>query len=242
MLTLDATTLCNTRCFGGSTLCPMHPSVERLYLAARKLKGIQRPADVARLLNESPQTVKNWESRGVSHKGAIRASAALGITSAWLMDGAPVFMTAAQAAVLGETYTEGYAATALSAEEKPSASYRGSVAHAMSLPPFDTPPEITWGEAMSTSSLPSSFVLELPDDALNGHFEKGTRVVFSTNASPKVGKPILIEDLQGSRWIRLYGNVRGDRWQAIATGLGYVTLDSHNDGLTVLAAAAWIEA
>ena len=51
----------------------METSAQRLYEAARVLRDVVGQTNVARLLNESPQTVKNWESRGVSDAGAIKA-------------------------------------------------------------------------------------------------------------------------------------------------------------------------
>ena len=106
---------------------------------------------------------------------------------------------------------------------------------------FDTPPLMTWEGLMQSKELPAAFVLALPDDALAGLFHAGTRVVFERSAPPKVGKPVLVQDRDGLRWVRLYGNVRGTRWQALATGAGHATLDSEADGLVLLAAARWVE-
>lgn len=65
----------------------MHPATERLYEAARTLRDITGQSAVARALNESPQTVKNWESRGVSRSGAMKAEEILGVRAAWLLTG-----------------------------------------------------------------------------------------------------------------------------------------------------------
>ena len=65
----------------------MHPSAERLYKAAKELKGAEGQSAIARLLNESPQNVNNWESRGVSRPGAIKAQAALGCDANWVLTG-----------------------------------------------------------------------------------------------------------------------------------------------------------
>lgn len=114
-------------------------------------------------------------------------------------------------------------------------------AHALSLSPFETPPLVSVEDLMQSKELPACFVAEIPDGALTGKFEQGTRVVFEVGAAPKVGAPVLVADRDGQRWVRIYGNVRGDRWQALATGLGHVSLDSEADGLVVLAAARWVE-
>lgn len=65
----------------------MHPTTERLYQAARELKKIVGQSAVAALIGESPQTVKNWESRGVSAQGAINAGAIIGCNVQWLKSG-----------------------------------------------------------------------------------------------------------------------------------------------------------
>lgn len=65
----------------------MHPSTDRLYIAAHKLKDVNGQSAVARLLNESPQTVKNWETRGVSRSGALRAEEVIGARAAWILTG-----------------------------------------------------------------------------------------------------------------------------------------------------------
>lgn len=65
----------------------MHATTERLYQAALEIHNQSGQSAVARLLNESPQTVKNWESRGVSKQGAIKIEQQLGIRASWLLTG-----------------------------------------------------------------------------------------------------------------------------------------------------------
>lgn len=64
----------------------MHETTKRLYQAAG-LKGIESPSALARLLGESPQTLKNWETRGVSAAGIINAQTLLGCDANWLKTG-----------------------------------------------------------------------------------------------------------------------------------------------------------
>lgn len=77
----------NNTLFSAGTIDPMHKTAERLYAAAAELKRVKGQSQVARLLNESPQTIKNWETRGVSQPGAIKAQAALGVNATWLLEG-----------------------------------------------------------------------------------------------------------------------------------------------------------
>lgn len=64
----------------------MHDSADRLYQAAltHDLRG---PSAVARELDETPQNVMNWEKRGVSSAGAIKAEAVFGWPASWIMTG-----------------------------------------------------------------------------------------------------------------------------------------------------------
>lgn len=59
----------------------------RLYEAAKALRGIVGQSDVARALNQSPQTVNNWEARGMSKPGMLKAQAIFGVSATWLESG-----------------------------------------------------------------------------------------------------------------------------------------------------------
>jgi hypothetical protein len=81
----------NNTAFTVRTIPPMqeelHESVERLYAAAKELAGVEGKSAVARLLNESPQAVNNWERRGISEGGALKAQAAFGCDANWVLTG-----------------------------------------------------------------------------------------------------------------------------------------------------------
>jgi hypothetical protein len=59
----------------------------RLYEAAKALKKTEGQSAVAKLLNESPQTLNNWESRGISRAGAIKAQDEIGCDASWVIAG-----------------------------------------------------------------------------------------------------------------------------------------------------------
>lgn len=73
--------VCNNILFNVVRIPGMHPSMEKLYQVARETKSIVGQSAVARALVESPQTVKNWERRGISKNGAIKAQAVFGINA-----------------------------------------------------------------------------------------------------------------------------------------------------------------
>lgn len=87
MCNLMSNAMLNTLCLVAPTLPDMHPSMERLYLAAQTLGKVTGQSNVARALLESPQTVKNWETRGISDAGAIKAEGAFGCRAHWLTTG-----------------------------------------------------------------------------------------------------------------------------------------------------------
>lgn len=83
-----ANTACNNILFNAhriGCMAKVHQSMQRLYQAARE-KNIVGQSAVARALNVSPQVVKNWESRGVSEKGARQAHAVFACDPTWLLE------------------------------------------------------------------------------------------------------------------------------------------------------------
>lgn len=65
----------------------MHETMLRLYEAAKAIKGWEGPSNIAQKLNQSPQTLNNWESRGMSKRGMITAQAVIGCSAGWLETG-----------------------------------------------------------------------------------------------------------------------------------------------------------
>lgn len=65
----------------------MHIQMERLYRAAKELKNIGSQAELARALNQSSQTVSNWETRGISKSGLLMAQTQIGCSVTWLTTG-----------------------------------------------------------------------------------------------------------------------------------------------------------
>jgi phage repressor protein C with HTH and peptisase S24 domain len=67
----------------------MHEQMKRLYEAATALAGLKTQAEIARALNQSQQTVNNWEARGISKAGLLKAQSAIGCSATWLETGEP---------------------------------------------------------------------------------------------------------------------------------------------------------
>lgn len=87
----------NNTLFNCPMIMPMHEQMTRLYFAAKALRHVEGQSDVAKLLNESPQTLNNWEARGISKGGMLTAQEVIGCNAVWLRDGTGN-MTSGQAA------------------------------------------------------------------------------------------------------------------------------------------------
>lgn len=62
--------------------------MQRLYAAAKALRGVEGKSAVAMLMNQSPQTLNNWESgRPISSEGLLSAQQTIGCDAIWLRDG-----------------------------------------------------------------------------------------------------------------------------------------------------------
>lgn len=83
------TTFNNAVFSAGTTedMAQMHPTTERLYTAARELRDVTGQSALARLLDITPQVMKNWEARGVSEGGALRAQKRIGCDANWVLHG-----------------------------------------------------------------------------------------------------------------------------------------------------------
>lgn len=72
MFSIASNTMCNNDLFKSLKISVMHPSMTLLYKIAGEF-GVRSQSALARKMVESPQTVKNWESRGISLRGAMSA-------------------------------------------------------------------------------------------------------------------------------------------------------------------------
>lgn len=112
------------------------------------------------------------------------------------------------------------------------------VAQSLSLLPFENPPSLDWEEIVTKQKLPARFVCAVPDDALSPATPRGTRLIFDTQAPPKPGWGVLLEDAKGNRYVRRYIAGAGDRWMAASSNPAYAQLSSVDDGLKILAVAS----
>ncbi len=75
----------NNKAFIAETMAHMHHSMERLYQFVNESCQLSGQSALARRMDESPQTVKNWETRGISEGGTLKAQAIFGCNANWLL-------------------------------------------------------------------------------------------------------------------------------------------------------------
>lgn len=79
----------------------------------------------------------------------------------------------------------------------------------------------------TTTDLPETFVVEMPDDALAPTIAKGAQLIFSTQERPRPGVGVLVADQDGRRYVRRYAhNEPGTRFRLLADAINpdYATL------------------
>lgn len=94
-----ANTMFNRSLKSCEIICAMNAQMTRLYQAAKKLKGVEGQTDVARMFDATPQTLNNWESRGISNEGLLKAQEVLGCNAIWIRDGVGEMMPGAASIV-----------------------------------------------------------------------------------------------------------------------------------------------
>jgi hypothetical protein len=87
MFNENANTTFNNILFNCRIILDMHEQMKRLYKAAKELLNIEGQTEVAKLFNASPQTLNNWEARGISKRGLLKAQNVIGCDASWLSDG-----------------------------------------------------------------------------------------------------------------------------------------------------------
>lgn len=101
--------------------------------------------------------------------------------------------------------------------------------------PIIDPTTLTWESVVQSLELPSRFKLAVPDDALAPTTPKGVILIFSTELRPAVGTGVLVQDETGRRYIRMFAEGPGGTWIAAARAEGYLSLDSRQHQLRILA-------
>lgn len=65
----------------------MNETMKRLYEFLKTNHKLEGQSAVAARLNMSPQTLNNWEGRGISKNGALQAQTIFGCNARWIISG-----------------------------------------------------------------------------------------------------------------------------------------------------------
>lgn len=206
----------------------MHSSLQRLIdCAIEATRGTARPvvtlSDLADRLAESPQTINNWRTRGVSQSGALKAESAFGCSPMFIREGAGV----------------AFGATPIQAPAQ------SLMAQPVSLQAVQTVPSITWEQikmSVGKDGLPPVFRVQMVDNAMAPRAGAGAWVQFSSTETARPGDGVLVRDALGNPYFRQYRAGRPGCWEAHADNSAFASLDSERDGLEVLAVLMAVEA
>lgn len=197
----------------------MHASMERLWAVAtsgRVRAAVKNHSQLAELLNESPQTVHNWKTRGVSESGAITASRVFRVPADYILEGTP----------LGQV---------------DDLQARGVAQDMSQRRPILPTSKVTWEELEMGFRPDQPFELDVRDGAFGSDIPVGVTMKLDPRRKPLGGWPVLVRDRQGRHYLRDYQQGAGDHFQAVARVRGFLPLDSVEDGLEVIAVMKGLE-
>lgn len=170
----------------------MHEIARRLHIAAREMKGAVTLTAVADLLGEKVQTVKNWESRGVSQGGQVKARELIGCDTHWLSTGEGPMRANT---ISGATLTSGQSG------QPPASNVSAAPMGTTAIPLISRVQAGAWSEAADpyqvgdasdwlVTDLPvskSSFALEVQGDSMLPDFHPGDRIIVDPAVQPLPG-------------------------------------------------------
>ena len=155
----------------------MNAQMTRLYAAAREIQGIRGQSDLARALNTSPQTVNNWEARGISKKGLLQIQATLGISAQWIETGQ------------GRKFVQdksNISSAQIGTTQIPLISYVHAGLWVGAVDPFQPNDAHDW-LVTDLELSEGAFALEIKGDSMQPDFKPGDRVIIDPGISPQPG-------------------------------------------------------
>lgn len=155
----------------------MHSQMERLYLAARDLKAISGQSALARALGTSPQTLHNWEQRGISKAGMLNAQRSIGCSASWLETGQGNMAIGLESNVVN---------VPLGTRRVPLIGLQDAYTWTGSADPYAAVGVTEWlATDMELSG--GAFAVEISGDSMLPKFLPGDRVIIDPNVSPQPG-------------------------------------------------------
>lgn len=99
---------------------------------------------------------------------------------------------------------------------------------------------VGWGD-MEIEQLPAVFAVTAPDDSMADRVARGQILQFDKGLAPHQGDGVLIADVDGCWYFRLFSAGPQGRFQAMPINRAYQALDSERDGLHVIAVLTGVQ-
>lgn len=193
----------------------MHPTMQRLYQAAAELRQITGQSELANLLNVSPQSVNNWEVRGISNQGLLDAQEKVGCSAIWLRNGT--------GHMLGPTANYGQVVIAEDGDPNFYQIPRVKLELRAGFSNFQTVPEIYDGSKLS---VPKNWVdrnrynpfdliaLSVKGESMEPSLYEGDTVIVNTALTEMIDGKVYAVNYEGEAVIKRLVRDRGEWWLA----------------------------
>ena len=162
----------------------MNQQMKRLYEAASEARGIRGQSDLARVLNTSPQTINNWETRGISKQGLLSIQNVLGISASWVQSGH------GQKFVLDKSNVS---QAQIGTKQIPLISYVHAGHWAGAVDAFQPNDAHDW-LVTDLELSDGAFALEIKGDSMLPEFKPGDRVIIDPQITPQPGDYVVAKN------------------------------------------------
>jgi SOS-response transcriptional repressor LexA len=184
----------NNILFTATKMVCMNEQMTRLYAAARESSGIRGQSDLARALNTSPQTVNNWENRGVSKQGLLHIQSTLGISASWIETGQ------------GKKFVQdksNVSASQIGHKQIPLISYVHAGHWAGAVDAFQPNDAHDW-LVTDLDLSEGAFALEIKGDSMLPDFSPGDRVIIDPDIQPQPGDYVVAKNGEDEATFKKY--------------------------------------
>lgn len=172
----------------------MNQEMKRLYEAASEARGIRGQSDLARVLNTSPQTIHNWETRGISKQGLLSIQTTLGILASWVQSGhGPKF-------VLDKSNVS---TAQIGTKQIPLLSYVSAGHWTGAVDAFQPNDAHDW-LVTDLELSDGAFALEIKGDSMLPEFRPGDRVIIDPDITPQPGDFVVAKNCDDEAMFKKY--------------------------------------
>jgi SOS-response transcriptional repressor LexA len=240
-------TVCNTACLVDAKIALMHIQMVRLYEAAQKLLKVSGQAQVAKLLNQSSQTLNNWEARGMSKGGMLVAQQVIGCSATWLASGegsmlGPIVEAGPHQAASTAPFDSNVSPVAMGSRAIPVI----SAIQAGKMKEIAQPYALGDGYAsiyVDDGYSPWAFALEIEGDSMTPDYQEGDLVIIEPEWSPRPGECVAARNGRQEATFKKYRQRGIDRdgndiFELVPLNENYPTVRSDETSLTIIGVMA----